>query len=72
MPTTSPVINLVVPAELLEEIEDFRFAHRFGSRAAAIKWLVSVGLHEGPKPDMNNRDDKDKYVRPGSRARKPK
>ena len=47
MPSDKPLINFVVDPELLERIDEFRFANRFSSRAAAIKYLISSGLECG-------------------------
>ncbi len=46
MPSTKPLINLVMDPELVERIDDFRFANRFPSRAAAIKWLLTWALDQ--------------------------
>jgi hypothetical protein len=35
---------------LLKRIDDFRFKHRFESRAAAIKWLLDWALAQKPTP----------------------
>lgn len=50
VPSTKPVINLVMDQELIDRVDDFRFAHRFPSRAAAIKWLLEWGLDQRPAP----------------------
>lgn len=47
---TSPMITLVIPKDLLQRIDDFRFSHRFRSRAATIKWLLSWALNKNPQP----------------------
>lgn len=44
MATNKPLLNFYVEAELLKRIDDFRFKHRFDSRAAAIKWLLDASL----------------------------
>jgi hypothetical protein len=36
--------------DLLKRIDDFRFAHRFHSRTAAVRWLVLWALNQAPKP----------------------
>ena len=46
MPSTKPLINLVMDPKLVERIDDFRFANRFPSRAAAIKWLLNWALDQ--------------------------
>ncbi len=50
MPSDKPLINFVIDRDLLKRIDDFRFAHRFASRAAAIKWLLVYALDQNPKP----------------------
>lgn len=50
MPSDKPLINFVIDRDLLKRVDDFRFAHRFASRAAAIKWLLVYALHQNPKP----------------------
>lgn len=49
MPSTKPLINLVMEPELIERIDDFRFARRFPSRAAAMKWLLTWALDRQPE-----------------------
>jgi hypothetical protein len=46
----NPILNFVIDRDLLKRVDDFRFRHRFASRAAAIKWLLSFALDEDPKP----------------------
>ena len=43
-----PYLNFVVDADLLKRIDDFRFGHRFPTRAAAIKWLLAWALQQKP------------------------
>ncbi len=50
MPSDKPLINFVIDRDLLKRVDDFRFAHRFASRAAAIKWLLVYALDQNPKP----------------------
>jgi hypothetical protein len=50
MPTDKPLLNFLVDPKLLERIDDFRFTHRFQSRAAAIKWLLDWALSQNPQP----------------------
>ena len=70
MPSTSPLLHFVIEPELLGRVEDFRFEHRFGSRAAAIKWLIAAALDSGMTPDLTNRDTDDKFIPTASRAGK--
>lgn len=53
MPSTKPVLNLIMEPELIERIDDFRFANRFPSRAAAIKWLLTWALDQSPQVDRS-------------------
>lgn len=48
---TKPLLNFLVEPELLKRLDDFRFKHRFDSRAAAIKWLLEAALKAGLKPE---------------------
>ena len=50
MPSKQPLIHLVVDELLKARLDDFRFAHRFPSRAAAMKWLLEWALKQEPKP----------------------
>lgn len=43
------MVHLTIPQELRERLDDFRFAQRFESRAAAIKWLLEWALSQEPK-----------------------
>lgn len=53
MPSNKPLTTLIIEPDLIIEIEDFRFANRFQSRAAAMKWLMRAALKAGltPGPD---------------------
>jgi hypothetical protein len=42
------LLNFLVDTELLKRLDDFRFKHRFESRAAAIKWLLDWALNQKP------------------------
>jgi hypothetical protein len=44
MSTDKPLLNFVIEPELLKRLDDYRFKHRFDSRAAAIKWLLDAAL----------------------------
>lgn len=50
MGSDKPFLSFLVEPELLKKLDDFRFKHRFDSRAAAIKWLLSWALQQNPKP----------------------
>jgi metal-responsive CopG/Arc/MetJ family transcriptional regulator len=45
-----PAVLLRMEDPLFEEIEDFRFRHRFASRAQAIRWLLEWALKQKPDP----------------------
>ena len=44
------MLTFVIEPDLLKRLDDFRFKHRFPSRAAAIKWLLIFALDQRPKP----------------------
>jgi hypothetical protein len=41
-------VHMLFDNELLSRIDDFRFAQRFESRTAAIKWLLNWALSKKP------------------------
>ena len=43
-------LNIAIPKELLQRIDDFRFENRFKSRAEAARFLLEYALKENPKP----------------------
>ena len=45
-----PLLNFLVEPDLLKRLDDFRFKHRFDSRAGAIKWLLDWALKQNAKP----------------------
>ena len=51
MSTDKPLLNFVIEPELLKRLDDYRFKHRFESRAAAIKWLLDAALKAKLAPD---------------------
>lgn len=51
MATDKPMLTFVIEPELLAALDDFRFAHRFPSRAAAIKWLLRWALEKKAEPE---------------------
>lgn len=55
MPTgkDSQMLTFVITKELLLRIDDYRFEHRFRSRAATIKWLLEWALAQNPQPPTN-------------------
>lgn len=51
-----PLITLVMDRDQIRQIDDFRFEHRFPSRAAAMKWLMGTALAAGLKPTPADHD----------------
>ena len=45
-----PLINVLMEPDLLARIDDFRFTHRFKSRAAAMKYLLDWAILQRPSP----------------------
>lgn len=50
MSSEKPFLSFLVEPELLKRLDDFRFKHRFKTRAAAIKWLLDWALKQKPVP----------------------
>jgi hypothetical protein len=48
MSSDKPFLSFVVEPDLLKRLDDFRFKHRFQTRAAAIKWLLTWALDQKP------------------------
>lgn len=46
MPSTKPFISFVADPEFIKRIDDWRFANRYPSRAAAIKALIEQSLNQ--------------------------
>ncbi|MBD5161350.1 MAG: hypothetical protein HDT14_04920 [Oscillibacter sp.] len=46
MPTEKPRYTVIVDAELLKRIDDFRFENRYSSRSAATLELIRLGLEQ--------------------------
>jgi Arc/MetJ-type ribon-helix-helix transcriptional regulator len=51
MANTKPLIHLVMDQELVDRIDDFRFANRFPSRNAAIKYMLLAFLDQPTAPE---------------------
>jgi hypothetical protein len=47
------LLHISIDRELLDRIDDYRFAHRFPTRAGAIKWLLHWALARTPPPDAD-------------------
>ena len=43
-------LNFIADGGLLTRLDDFRYANRFPTRAAAIKWLLDAALKAKLKP----------------------
>lgn len=52
MPADSKLVNTLIDVDLLRRIDDFRFTHRFKSRAAAMKYLLDWALSREPEPTL--------------------
>lgn len=50
MPSDKPLIHFVVDLDFIKQIDDYRFKHRFKSRAAAMKFLMRHALSQDPEP----------------------
>jgi metal-responsive CopG/Arc/MetJ family transcriptional regulator len=50
-PSDKPFLNFVIDQQLLKRVDDFRYKHRFPTRAAAIKWLLDYALSQKPTPE---------------------
>ena len=50
MTTEKPILNFTIEVALLKQLDDFRFKHRFASRAAAVKWLLAYAIKQNPNP----------------------
>lgn len=64
VPSSKPFVHVILEPELLERIDDFRYAMRIPSRNAAIRWLLAAALDQNPIPEP----DWEKY---GSRPPQP-
>jgi hypothetical protein len=54
MPSSDkPYLNFVIEPRLLNRVDDFRYKHRFPTRAAAIKWLLAWALDQKPVPKVD-------------------
>lgn len=43
-PNARPIINITIPDDLLEEVENFRFAERKRNRSQSICQILELGL----------------------------
>ena len=49
------LLTILMDRELLERIDDFRYANRFPTRAGAIRWLLKWSLKKAPPPSSSRR-----------------
>ena len=49
MPTKQPVVTMIFSKELLERVEDYRYANRIPTRTEAIRQLLEKGLKHSEK-----------------------
>ena len=49
------MVHLRVDQEILEQLDDFRFQHRFETRSDAIRWLLSWALSRKPDPKKQDK-----------------
>lgn len=55
MPTTKPKILLIVDEELLERIDDYRYANRIPARNEAIRRLIEDSLNRYEERQKKNK-----------------
>lgn len=60
MATDKPRYTVSVDTELFQEIEDFRFEHRFQTRSEATVELIRLGLEQLKKEAAQNNKLSDK------------
>ncbi len=47
-----PYLNFIAEPELIKRLDDFRYKHRFPTRAAAVKWLLDWAMKQKPTPEL--------------------
>lgn len=55
MGTEKPILNFVVDPSALKTIDDFRYKHRFPTRAAAVKFLLDYALAFDPEVPVDTK-----------------
>lgn len=50
MPDGKTLVHMLFDNALIKRIDDFRFAHRFQSRTATVRWLIQWALSKNPTP----------------------
>lgn len=56
MATDKPRYTVSVDAELFQQIEDFRFEHRYQTRSEATVKLIRLGLEQLKKEELEQPD----------------
>lgn len=64
VPSTKPFVHLILEPELIERIDDFRFAFRYPSRNAAIRFLIEAGLQAEGVVHYEDLPDPEKATKP--------
>lgn len=54
MPSSKPLLHIVVDPEFIGRLDDFRYANRFPSRSEAMRWLMEAALDAGLTPDRTS------------------
>ncbi len=47
------VLSLALSGELLQQVDDYRFRHRFNTRLEAIRYLIDYALSKNPAPGQD-------------------
>ncbi len=50
------MVNIMIPKELIERIEDFRFENRISTRAEAMRFLMEWALNHGAKKERKTKN----------------
>jgi len=56
VPSDKPKLIFNIDPDLLEAIDDFRYANRFPSRASAVIWLLQWALRQKPSPKRKRKE----------------
>lgn len=59
-------INLIMAGDLVDKLDDWRFANRFDNRAEAIRWLLEFGMDAHPQLTEEELEEK-RAIRLGNR-----
>ncbi len=47
------VLSLAMQGELLDQIDEYRFKHRFNTRSEAIRYLLEYAISKDPAPGQS-------------------